>query len=72
MPDNLAQTDAPPLFVLGRRNQTELVNYRVQGNYYIVDRLFQRAEMRLGEKDQTVVRISKGRAPRIAIFGGRR
>ena len=72
MPGNIAQTDAPPLFVLGRRNQTQLVNYRVQGNYYIVDRLFQRAEMRLGEKDQTVVRISKGRAPPIAIFGGRR
>ena len=72
MPDNLAQTDAPPLFVLGRRNHTQLVNYRVQGNYYIVDRLFQRAEMRLGEKDQTVLRISKGRAPRFAIFGGGR
>ena len=70
MPANLAQTDAPPLFVLGRGNQTQLVNYRVQGNYYIVDHLFQRAEMRLGEKDQTVVRISKGRAPRFSIFGG--
>ena len=71
MPENIAQTDAPPLFVLGRRNQTQLVNYRVHGNYYIVDRLFQRAEMRLGERNQTVVRISKARAPRIAIFGGR-
>jgi type IV secretory pathway VirB9-like protein len=32
----------PPLFVVGARRATppELVNYRVRGNYMIVDRLF--------------------------------
>lgn len=72
MPDGIAQTDAPPLFVLGRRGQTQLVNYRVNGNYYVVDRLFARAEMRLGERNQTVVRISKAGSDnrRASLFGG--
>ena len=70
MPDGLNTTDAPPLFILGRKGDTQLVNYRVNGNYYIVDRLFSRAELRLGEKDQTKVRITKrnGNA-RASLFG---
>jgi len=39
--------------------ETALVNYRVKGRYYVVDRLFEEAELRLGEKDQQVVRILK-------------
>ncbi len=38
----------PPLFVLGDKEGAELVNYRVQGRFLIVDRLFERAELRLG------------------------
>ncbi|NNE56597.1 MAG: TrbG/VirB9 family P-type conjugative transfer protein, partial [Hellea sp.] len=34
-----------------------LVNYRVKGRYYVVDRLFDKAELRLGEKKQQVVKI---------------
>jgi type IV secretion system protein VirB9 len=41
----------PPLFVVGPTGGSELVNYRVRGNYYIVDRLFAAAELRLGDKD---------------------
>ena len=37
-----------------------LVNYRMAGRYYIVDRLFDVAELRLGEKPQTIVRIARG------------
>ena len=36
---------------------SELVNYRMRGNYYIVDRLFAAAELRLGAEPQQVVRI---------------
>ena len=36
-----------------------LVNYRVRSNYYIVDRLFAAAELRLGTSPQQVVRISR-------------
>ena len=41
----------PPLFVVGPAGGDELVNYRVRDNYYIVDRLFAAAELRLGDKN---------------------
>jgi len=59
MPPGLAASEAPPLFIRSERNKSELVNYRVQAGYYIVDRLFSAAELRLGERPQTVVRIVK-------------
>ena len=36
----------------------QLVNYRVKNRYYVVDRLFSLAELRLGD---TVVRIDQGK-----------
>jgi len=56
-PATLGQGEAPPLFVTGEDGGPELVNYRVSGRYYVVDRLFDRAELRQGMKRQTVVRI---------------
>jgi type IV secretion system protein VirB9 len=58
-PRRIDQGEAPPLFVVGPQGGAELVNYRVRGNYYIVDRLFAAAELRLGEDPQQVVRISR-------------
>lgn len=58
-PARLDQGEAPPLFVVGPLGQSQLVNYRVSGNHYIVDRLFGAAELRLGEDPQSVVRISR-------------
>ncbi len=58
-PARIDQGEAPPLFVISRVGETQLVNYRVKGRYYVVDRLFARAELRLGEKDQQVVRIDR-------------
>lgn len=40
--------EAPVLVVLGRDGRQEMVNYRVKGDLYIVDRLFDRAELILG------------------------
>lgn len=57
-PEGLAVSEAPPLFITdGDDKMGKLVNYRVKGEFYIVDRLFDFAELRLGEKNQTVVRI---------------
>jgi type IV secretion system protein VirB9 len=56
-PTGLPQGEAPPLFVLGPDGQSALVNYRVRGTTYIVDRLFAAAELRLGTAPQRVVRI---------------
>lgn len=40
--------DMPPLFSSGAKGAAELLNYRVQGRYMVVDRLFERGELRLG------------------------
>lgn len=56
---SIAVGEAPPLFVIGADGQAQLVNYRVAGRYYVVDRLFGAAELRLGEKHQKVVRITR-------------
>jgi type IV secretion system protein VirB9 len=55
-PASIAVGEAPPLFVLGDKGAAELVNYRMSGRYYVVDRLFSAAELRLGGKQQAVVR----------------
>jgi P-type conjugative transfer protein TrbG len=58
-PINMAATEAPPLFLVGKGDKAELVNYRYLNGYYIVDRLIDVAELRIGEKPQTVVRITR-------------
>jgi type IV secretion system protein TrbG len=58
-PSTIGTGEAPPLFVVGAKGESQLVNYRVRGNYYIVDRMFETAELRLGEKPQSVVRIMR-------------
>ena len=57
MPRGIGQGELPPLFVLGPDGKGELVNYRVRQNYYVVDRLFGAAELRLGGEHQQIVRI---------------
>lgn len=63
-PASIAVGDAPPLFVIGPTGEAQLVNYRVAGRFYVVDRLFNTAELRLGEKRQAIVRIVRGGADR--------
>jgi type IV secretion system protein VirB9 len=56
-PRGIRQGELPPLFVLGPEGNTELVNYRARQNYFVVDRLFAAAELRLGGEHQQKVRI---------------
>ncbi len=64
-PESIAQGELPPLFVIGTKGEAELVNYRVSGRYMFVDRLFARAELRLGgRKGQQTVRIVSNRRGR--------
>ena len=60
-PPELGVTAAPPLFVLGKNGHAQIVNYRIRGDYYIVDQLFDEAELRLGQKPQTIVRIERAK-----------
>lgn len=58
-PASLANGDAPPLFIVAADGKAELVNYRLRNHYYVVDRIFDAAELRLGLKKQQVVRIDR-------------
>ncbi|HEV2597764.1 P-type conjugative transfer protein TrbG [Sphingopyxis sp.] len=49
-PAGISQGEMPPLFVTGAAGDAELVNFRVQGRYMVVDRLFAAAELRLGDR----------------------
>ncbi|MGV1681798.1 P-type conjugative transfer protein TrbG [Sphingopyxis sp. NJF-3] len=58
--ESIAVGDMPPLFILGAKDQAELVNYRVDGRFLVVDRLFDRGELRLGNgRAAKAVRIKR-------------
>lgn len=59
-------SDLPPFYVLGADGRrSELVNYRVEGRRLVVDRLFDRAELRFGlkgwERRVRIERTASGR-----------
>lgn len=57
---DMQKREAPVLVVLGRDGKQEMVNYRVKGDMYIVDRLFERAHLVLGTgKKAEKVEISR-------------
>jgi P-type conjugative transfer protein TrbG len=58
-PAGIAQGELPPLFVIGPQGDGQLVNYRFRSPYYVVDRLFGAAELRLGADKAAVVRIER-------------
>lgn len=67
MPKTMAQTEAPTLLVVRRDgglfddDETVMVNYRVQGDRYIVDTIFDKAILIAGVgSDQDVVTITRG------------
>lgn len=58
-PAGIAQGELPPLLVIGPEGDGQLVNYRFRPPYYIVDRLFGAAELRLGADKGDIVRIER-------------
>lgn len=58
-PAGIGQGELPPLFVIGAQGDGQLVNYRFRSPYYVVDRLFGAAELRLGSDKGDVVRIER-------------
>ena len=61
--DSLLTGEAPALYVI-ERDEPQLVNYRVKDTLYVVDRLFELAELRLGQDEQDVVRLRNRAATR--------
>lgn len=63
--EGIASNEMPPIFALNDRGEAELVNYRVNGRYMIVDRILDRAVLRLGVgKAAREVRIDREKARR--------
>lgn len=61
MPEGAAVREAPILVVSGLDSTAEMVNYRVKGSMYIVDRLFEHGALLLGSgKKQQRVDIIRG------------
>jgi len=58
-PPGLASSEAPALFVVSYQGNTQLVNYRVHGDYYIVDRLFDEARLIVGQQDPIIIEIRR-------------
>lgn len=56
-PPELQTDEAPVLFVVAPDGQTQIVNYRQAGGLFVIDRIFDRAELRLGDRRPQVVRI---------------
>lgn len=68
MPREMRTDEAPAFLVLGTDGKEQLVNYRVKHDYYIVDKLFNRAVMLAGvASDQDKVVIT--RCNKRGLFG---
>ena len=67
-PASVAQGEMPPVFILGSGGNAELVNYRVQDRFIIIDRLFSAAELRMGDRKTAqrvrLTRVASGRSSR--------
>ena len=61
MPAEIQHREAPVLLVVGKDGKGEMTNYRVKDQTYIVDRLFDRANLVLGSgKKAQKVEIIRG------------
>jgi len=58
-PPALGASEAPALFVIGPGGDAQLVNYRQQDGVWVVDRVVDRAELRVGDKPRQTVRITR-------------
>lgn len=56
---DLQVDEAPALFVVAPDGESQMVNYRQQGGLFVVDRVFDRAELRLGQRHPQIVRITR-------------
>jgi type IV secretion system protein TrbG len=65
MPAEIKHREAPVLLIVGNDGKGEVTNYRVQHQTYIVDRLFDRANLVLGaRKKNKGLKVEISRSPR--------
>lgn len=58
-PPDLQIDEAPALFVVAPDGESQMVNYRQNSGLFVVDGVFERAELRLGGRRPQVVRIRR-------------
>jgi type IV secretion system protein VirB9 len=58
-PPALGASEAPALFVIGPGGDAQLVNYRQQEGIWVVDRVVDQGELRVGDKHRQTVRITR-------------
>lgn len=58
-PPGSGATETPALFAVSPDGKTQLVNYRQQGGLWVVDRVLDTAELRIGGRRPQVVRIER-------------
>ena len=62
LPGSGVGQEAPVLFLIDRRGATALLNYSIRGQYYVTDRVFERAALVLGSgRDQQRLEITRER-----------
>jgi P-type conjugative transfer protein TrbG len=59
MPPQMRVSEAPALFLIEDNSEPLLLNYRVKGDYYIVDRLFEKAELRVGPSRRVTIELER-------------
>ncbi len=62
MPRQVKVNEAPVLFIVEPLEEPLLVNYRVEGDYYIVDRLFENAQLVVGTKKKVLIALDDGKS----------
>jgi type IV secretion system protein VirB9 len=59
MPKDMRVTEAPALFLIDEGSEPLLANYRVKGDFYIVDRLLEKAELRVGPSKRVTIELER-------------
>ncbi|HEV3456535.1 MAG TPA: TrbG/VirB9 family P-type conjugative transfer protein, partial [Thermoanaerobaculia bacterium] len=62
LPGSGVGQESPVLFLIDRRGATALLNYAIRGQYYVTDRVFEKAALVIGSgKDQQRLEITRER-----------
>ncbi len=59
MPKEMRVSEAPALFLIDEGSEPLLTNYRVKGDFYIVDRLLEKAELRVGPSKRVTIELER-------------
>lgn len=59
MPKDMRVSEAPALFLVEEDSEPLLTNYRIKGDFYIVDRLLDKAELRVGPTKKVTIELER-------------